>query len=925
MFLQKKYIILTVIVSLLTLSPFYGKSEDKKLQLMHLRCELLTNPLGIDAKHPRLSWELSGEERGVQQKAYQIIVSSSKEKLAKGEGDIWNSGKVTSNQSVNVIYDGKELKRGMSCYWKVRLWTNKGKSKWSQPAHWSMGLLEKSDWKAEWIGLDSAFSWDHAESKFSRLSARYFRKGFSSSKKVKRAIVYITGLGYYQLYINGKRIGKQVLTPSPTDYTKSVLYNTYDVTDALKRGKNVVGTILGNGLFFTMRQNYKTYKIRNFGYPKMRFQLEILYEDGSKKRIVSNPSWKVTADGPIRTNNIYDGEEYDARKEMKGWSTASFDDNEWLKAEMVSPPGGELRAQMNEKVKRMDTLQPVSIHYLRPGVYIMDMGQNMAGWLRMKVNGSKGRKVTLRFSETLLSNGELATANLRDAKVTDVYTLSGEGMETWEPSFIYHGFRYVEITNYPGVPTVNDFSGIVVYDGLKQTGQFTTSNSLVNKIYHNAYWSISNNYKGLPVDCPQRNERMPWLGDRAMSCYGESFIFGNAKIYAQCLNNIQQSQTKEGVIPDVAPAFWKYYTDDITWPATYFMAAKMLYHQYGDLRSIKHHYASMKKWVGHIREKYMEDYLIPKDKYGDWCMPPGHIRLIHAIDSSRITDGTLLATVYYYHILTLMEDFAQLLNKSSDKKEFASLVGNIKQAFNNKFLDEKTGVYSNNTVTANVLPLYWGMTPDQLTDKVFENLTHEIETTYDGHISTGTLGSQVLLRVLTKFGRPDLAYNIVNTKEYPGWGYMVDNGATTVWELWNGNKSIQWMSSRDHVMLLGDLVIWFYENMAGIKSDENIPGFKRTIMKPSLVDSLSYVKASYHSIYGEIKSSWKRNNKHFTWDITVPGNTTAKVYIPARAKSDITENGNNISSTSGMKFLRMEGKYAVFKIGSGKYSFDSKL
>ncbi|HLR38686.1 MAG TPA: family 78 glycoside hydrolase catalytic domain, partial [Chitinophagaceae bacterium] len=536
-----------------------------------------------------------------------------------------------------------------------------------------------------------------------------------------------------------------------------------------------------------------------------------------------------------------------------------------------------------------------------------------------------GRKVTLRFAETLQSNGELATANLRDAKVTDVYTLKGEGEEVWQPSFTYHGFRYVEITNYPGQPLIEDFSGMVVYDDLRTTGHFHTSNSLINKIYQNAFWGVSGNYKGIPVDCPQRNERMPWLGDRAVSSYSESFIFDNANLYEQCLNNIEQSQTEKGVIPDVAPAFWKYYTDDITWPSTYFQVADMLYHQYGEVRPIKKHYSSMKKWVNHIREKYMDHYLIPKDKYGDWCMPPKHIELIHAKDSSRITNGTLLATAYYYHILRLMNKFAGLLNKPSDAKHYEQLAEKIRKAFNQKYLDKNTGEYDNNTVTANLLPLYFGITPDRYKDKVFKNMTDQIVSVYDKHISTGTLGTQMIMRGLTRFGRPDLAYSIVSTKTYPGWGYMVENGATTIWELWNGNKANQWMSSRNHVMLLGDLVVWLYEDVAGIRSDDENPGYKRIIMKPMITDSLQYVNASYHSIHGLIKSDWHKTNHSFHWTISIPGNTSAIVSIPSKSAQTIQENGENISKVKGVKLLKKEKGFVTLKVGSGNYSFKSAL
>lgn len=905
--------------------PIMGMGKKEKIYLQNLRCELSVNPLGIDVVKPRLSWEIYGNGRGIEQTHYQIVVASSKEKLLNGIGDIWNSGKVKSDQSIHVVYAGSVLKSGSKYFWRARVWTNKGASSWSKVQYWTMGLLNPEDWKAAWIGLDRSFPWDNAKAQFSRLSARYFRKEFKCTKNIQSATVFICGLGYYQLYLNGRRIGHQVLTPSPTDYTKSVLYNTYDVTDDVKTGKNAIGTILGNGLFFTMRQNYKTYKIRNFGFPKMILQLEIKYADGTKKTIVSNSSWKVTADGPMRTNNIYDGAEYDARKTMPGWNTVAFNDTTWLPVELVSAPGGRLKAQMSEKVKVMDTINPVTIHYLRPGVYIMDMGQNMAGWIKMKVKGKRGRQVTLRFAETLQQNGELATTNLREAKATDVYTLSGEGLEVWEPAFVYHGFRYVEITNYPGIPDKANFSGMVVYDGLKTTGNFESSNTLLNKIYHNACWGINSNYKGLPVDCPQRDERMPWMGDRTMSSYGESFIFGNAKLYAQWLEDIDEAQTADGIIPDVAPAFWKYYIDDVAWPAAYFQVAEMLYHQYGLLRPIEKHYPSMKRWVRHIERSYMENYLIYDDKFGDWCMPPKYTELIHAKEPSRITDGTLIGTAYYYHILDLMSRFAERLNKKEDRLEYLTLAGKIRSAFNKKFLNKTTGQYSNNTVTANLLPLIFGITPQAYLQEVFDNIVKKTIKAYDRHISTGTLGTQWIMRGITKYGRPDLAFSIVNTTEYPGWGYMVANGATTIWELWNGDKANPWMCSRNHVMLLGDLVVWYFEDVAGIKSSVTAPGFKQIIMKPQLTDSLQFVDASYHSVHGLITSNWEKNDKAFYWDISIPGNTSAVVYLPASSPQSVTENGISIDNADNVKFEKMKNGFAIIKLKSGHYEFKSLL
>jgi alpha-L-rhamnosidase len=780
-----------------------------QVSIINLRCEMLVNPIGIDETKPRLSWQIISDERNVQQTGYHIIVSSSKEKLDKNEGDLWSSGKISSSQSVHLVYNGKALMSRSQCYWKAKIFTNKGESAWSEPAFWSMGLLKASDWKGKWIGYDKASSWDSI-TQWSRLSARYFRKEFQSSPQIRRATAYIVGLGLYELYINGKRIGDHVLAPSPTDYRKSVLYNTYDVTNSLQTGNNIIATVLGNGRFFTMRQNYKTQKHNTFGYPKMLLQLEIEYTNGAKKIIISDESWKLNVDGPIRTNNEYDGEEYDATKEFAGWNSTGFDDAKWIKPQLVKAPAGKIVAQMNEPMKIMQTISPVSIKNIGSGKYILDMGQNFSGWIKMKVSGKRNEKVKLRFAESLQSNAELYVANLRDARVTDVYTLKGEGVEEWQPSFVYHGFRYVEISNYPGTPTINDFEGQFIYDNLQTTGSFQCSDSTINKIYRNAWWGIASNYKGMPVDCPQRNERQPWLGDRTTGSGGEAFLFDNAKLYAKWLDDIEQSQTAEGAIPDVAPAFWNYYSDNITWPGTYLTVADMLYRQYGDEQPIIKHYSSMKKWMNYMKSKYMNDFIMTKDKYGDWCVPPESLEIIRSKDSLRTTRGDLIATAYYYHLLQLMKKFAELSGNKNDIAVYDALRQNIRSAFNKKFYNNQHKGYDNNTVTANLLPLYFDITPDSLKKAVFNNIYDRIKNKDNMHISTGVIGTQWLMRGLTDNGQPGMAYALASNKTYPSWGYMTENGATTIWELWNGNTANPQMNSQNHVMLLGDLLIWLY-------------------------------------------------------------------------------------------------------------------
>ena len=903
--------------------------DESTINVNNLRCELLTNPQGIENPNPRLSWEINSDTRGLKQNKYHIIVSTTPDKLNTNEGDLWDSQMITSGKSINVEYGGKPLESRKACYWKVRVTTNQGVSKWSRPALWTMGLMDATDWQAQWIGLDKSFKNDVFDRTNSRLSARYFRKEFSDDTKPEKATLYVSGLGLYKLFINGKKIGDQELSPTPTDYSKVVKYNTFDVTDALTQGENVIATVLGNGRFFSMRPPGVIHnaipEVRHFGFPKMILQLEIDYADGSKKIIASDDSWKVTADGPIIANNEFDGEEYDATKEMHGWNTPGFDDNKWLQVELVQAPEGKLEAQLNRNIKVMETVRPKTITELKKGTHILDMGQNMVGWLRMNVKGKKGDKVKLRFAETLKDDGSLYMDNIRAALVTDIYTLNGADLETWEPSFTYHGFRYVEITGYPGTPTVDDFEGQVVYDEMEIIGQFETSNPTINQIYKNSCWGIRGNYRGMPTDCPQRDERMGWLGDRAVGSYGESFIFNNYHLYSKWLDDIEQAQRETGSIADIAPNYWSMYSDNMTWPGTYLIIANMLYEQFGDKTPIVKHYESMKKWMKYMQKTYLIDNIMSKDTYGDWCMPPESPELIHSVDASRKTDGAVLGTTFYYRMLLLLERFAEIQGKTDDIKNFSEEAVAVKEAYNNKFFNKDNAQYSNNTVTANLLSLCYGMAPEGYEKKVFTNIINKTEDEFDSHVSTGLVGIQWLMRGLSDYGRADLAYKIATNRDYPSWGYMIENDATTIWELWNGNTADPAMNSHNHVMLLGDMLVWCYEYLAGIRNEPNSIGFEKIMMHPYPVDGLDYVTASYQSVHGTIKSDWKKSEDIFQWNITIPGNTTAIIYIPATSKNNITEGGKSISSAKGIKFVKIDGQYAIFEIGSGDYNFISQI
>jgi alpha-L-rhamnosidase len=901
------------------------KQAGKDLTLAHLRCEFRENPLGIDVTAPRLSWEIESSARGVEQAAYQVMVASSEAALNNDEADLWNSGKVSSGGSINVAYAGKPLASGAQCYWKVKVWTTDGKeSGWSRSAGWSMGLLQPGDWKAKWIGMDSAFAWEKPEDTFTRLSARYLRKEFNVEKKVKSATAYISGLGLYELYINGKKIGDQVLAPGPTEYNKRVFYNTFDVTGELKEGGNAIGAILGNGRFFRMRYTgLRLPGITHYGYPKMICQLNLVYEDGSTASVVSDESWKVTAAGPIIANNEYDGEEYDATKELTGWGQPGYNAASWLPVQLVDKPGELLVAQPNDNIKVMDTVKALSVKEIRPGLFIYDMGQNFVGWVHLKVKGDKGTKVKMRFAERLKDDSTLYMDNLRSAKVTDIYTLKGEGVEEWEPRFTYHGFRYVEVTGFPGKPDLSAVEGRVVYDEMETTGQFETSNDVINKVYKNAYWGIRGNYRGMPTDCPQRDERMGWLGDRAVGARGESFIFGNHQLYAKWLQDIEDAQSPEGSVPDVAPTYWKIYSDNMTWPAAYLIIANLLYEQYGDDQPLRKHYPSMKKWMTYMKDKYMKDYILTKDTYGDWCMPPESPELIHSKDPARKTAGDYLGTAFYYHLLTLMERFAAITGNTADVSAYKELEEKVKTAFNDKFLDKQNGYYANNTPTANIFSLAYGLTPPDRRDTVFRHVVNKTLQDYKGHISTGLVGAEWLMRTLTSYGRGDIAYQLATNTTYPSWGYMAEHGATTIWELWNGNTADPAMNSGNHVMLLGDLVVWYYENLAGIKPDPSGPGFKKIIMKPLPVKGLDKVTATYHSVHGWIRSAWEKQGNAFNWKITVPANTRAAVYVPAASEQQVKEGNAAINGDNGVKFVKMDGNYAVYDVGSGEYNFSA--
>jgi alpha-L-rhamnosidase len=802
---------------------------------------------------------------------------------------------------------------------------------------WRELVFNENGWQpAKVLGAAGMGPWGELrKSEQRRNVARYLRREFAVSKPVKRATAWFSGLGLSEMHLNGQKVGDHELSPGLTEYTKRVFYVTHDVTDLLQPGANAIGVILGNGRYFAPRLEEPT-ATRTYGYPKLLFQMRVEYTDGSSDLLVSDDSWHLTTDGPIQGNCEYDGEEYDARRDMPGWSRPGFQDlleaspsseglsRKWEKVQLVEAPGGVLSAQMMEPIRVTEVLRPVAINQPEPGLFIFDLGQNMVGWPRLHVTGPRGTRITLRHAETLKPDGTLYLDNIRGAKVTDTYTLRGGDAETYEPTFTYHGYRYVELRGFPGQPDLTTLEGCVVNDDLERTGQWLCSNPLLNRIHRNVYWGVRGNYRSLPTDCPQRDERQGWLGDRSAESRGEVYLHDIAALYAKWVQDFEDGQKPNGSVSDVNPPYWPLFSDNITWPSSTVIIPGHLHEQYADVRIVARHYDSMKRWMDHMAG-FMKDGLMPRDNYGDWCVPPEDPKSIHSQDPARKTSPVVLGTTYYQHCCRLMARYARLIGREADARAFEDQADALQAAFNEKLYDPAKGWYDNGSQTSCVLPLAFGMVPDDVESRVFGRLIDKITNESLNHVGTGLIGGQYLMRTLTAGGRADLAYTLASNRTYPSWGYMIDKGATTIWELWNGDTADPAMNSGNHVMLVGDLIIWFYENLAGIKGDPAHPGFGRLVMRPEIVGDLTFVQASFRSPRGMIRSYWRRSGDRLDWHVTVPPNVTAFLQVPATSDTEVQEGGRTAGQQPGIRFLGWADGRAHFDIGSGEYRFTSRL
>lgn len=752
-----------------------------------------------------------------------------------------------------------------------------------------------------------------------RLPARWLRKDFALAGEIRRATVCYSGLGWSELYVNGKRIGDEVMSPALSDYSKRVFYVTHDVTDNLRTGANAIGVILGNGRFYAPRLGEPA-ETRTFGFPKLLLQLHIEYKNGQTVDVNSDETWKLTTGGPIIANNEYDGEEYDANRELGEWARPGYDTKEWLPAQVVSAPGGVMAAPMLDPIRVTGTVKPVSLKEIQPGVWIYDFGQNFVGWCRVSVSGSKGQVLTLRHAERLTEDGSLYVDNLRGAKVTDIFTLKGRGLEVFEPRFTLHGFRYVELRGCAKAPTLDTLRGLIVNDDLATAGEFRCSNPMLNAILSNVVWGVRGNYRSIPTDCPQRDERQGWLGDRSAESRGEAYLFQHKQLYAKWVQDMADSQRPDGVVSDVCPNYWSFYNDGITWPASMTIIPWMLYNMTGDPAVIERQYPAISLWLNH-HIALIQDGLSTRDTYGDWCVPPEDPKLIHSNDPARKTAGSLIATAYLYRCLYIGSRCAFTLGKTNEVAKFQQAAAVLKKGLNDHYYKKDVGYYDNGSATACILPLAFGMVPDGESSRVVDHLVQKIAQENNYHACFGLIGGQWVYGVLSRYGKNEVAYKLASQRTYPSLGYMVEQGATTIWELWNGNTADPAMNSGNHVMLVGDFVTWLYESLAGITTVPEGTAFRYTVMRPTPVGDLTFVSASHISPYGKIISNWKRTGGTFSWDVTIPANAQALLYVPAAEGARITESGKPTSQSNGLTWVCEADGSVLFEAVSGTYHF----
>ncbi|MCX5644410.1 MAG: family 78 glycoside hydrolase catalytic domain [Phycisphaerae bacterium] len=901
-----------------------GADRVSSLAVEHLRCEYREDPMGIESAQPRLSWWLRSDVRGQTQAAYQVLVASLPEVLARGQGDLWDSGRVASDQSVLVAYQGKPLAAMQRVWWKVRAWPQKPgdgqSSAWSASTMWTMGLPQPQDWRAKWITFDTKTEGRDPSDRGQIMGKDgkpipplpLLRKTFQVDKAVRRAVVCICGLGQYELAVNGNKIGDHVVDPGWTDYRKRCLYAMYDVTASLRRGENVLAVMLGNGMYNVTGGRYTKFQ-GSFGSSKLILQLQMDFADDTSVTIVSDETWKGTA-GPIRFSCTYGGEDFDARAEQGGWDSPGFEDKGWATVSVSDGPGGRLEAQAQPPVKVMREFKTIRVTEPQSGILVYDLGQNFSGWPTLKAKGPAGSRVRLIPGE-LLDAKSLVTQRSSGGPAYFAYTLKGTREETWHPRFSYYGFRYVQAERLPAagqseVPEILRVGGQFICSSAATVGTFECSNPLVNRIHKLIDAAIMSNLQSVLTDCPHR-EKLGWLEVSHLLGCATMFNYDVPNFYAKICRDMADSQTADGLVPDIAPEYVVFndgFRDSPEWGSAAVIDPWLVYQMYGDSSLLEKHYDVMARYVAYLGSK-AKDHIVSHG-LGDWYdigpKPPG---------VSQLTSLGVTATAVYYQDVKIMEEAARILGRQEDVKKYGDRAVAIRDAFNKTFFHPETASYDRNSQTANAMPLVLGLVPPEKRSAVAETLARGIREN-GNRVTAGDVGFHYVVAALTENGRDDVLYDMVTQDAGPGYAYQLKNGATTLTEAWDTNPA----SSQNHCML-GHAEEWFYRGLGGIRPAD--PGFRTITIKPAIVGEVSWTRAAYESVRGKVCCAWRRGDGRVRMQVEVPVGAEAIVYVPAKNAEAVTESGKPAAQAETVRFVKMEGGAAVFHTGSGAYSFES--
>jgi hypothetical protein len=885
----------------------------------NLRCEYKTNPQGIALTQPHLSWEVTSADRNVVQVAYHVLVSDEPSLLEKGIGNIWDSQKVNTNTSIQVTYAGVPLVSTKKYYWRVIVYDGRGHSSgWSAIAYWQMGLLAPADWKdAKWIAYQDMPDSNRILPGIAPPGAKkhspgadilpILRKSFVVNKPVSSATMFISGLGQFEMNLNGKKVGDHFLDGPWVDYQKEAQYVTFDLTGQLKNGENAIGILLGNGMYFTPSGRYRKLTVA-YGYPKMICRLLIQYQDGTSEDVVSNTSWKTTA-GPIIFSSTYGGEDYDANKEQAGWDAPGFNDSGWKNAIAVSGPP-QLNPQIAEPVKVTDIFTPKAVTQPQPGIWVYDLGQNASGIPQITVKGRKGDTIKIMPSELLKDGIPNQTITNKGYQLS--YILKGDGEETWQPRFSYYGFRYLQITggvpqneaNAGNLPVLLSVKGLHTRNAASRIGSFSCSNELFNKTFTLIDWSIQSNMVSLLTDCPHR-EKLGWLEQDHLVGNSLQYNYDLATLFKQTVNDIREAQTPEGLIPEIAPEFTVFgggFRDSPEWGSTGILLPWYMYQWYGDKQVLADSYGMMQRYVDYLNKQANNHIL--SEGLGDWYdLGPKHPGV------AQLTSMGVTSTAIFYYDLTILSKIAILLNKTPEANRYTRMAIDVKAAYNAKFFNKQTKQYDTGSQTANAISVYMKLVEPEYKQDVVENIVKDIRAR-NNSLTAGDIGYRYLLKVLDDEGRSDVIFDMNNRSDVPGYGCQLAKGATALTESWQALPSV----SNDHFML-GHIMEWFYAGLAGIRPADDAVAYNKIVIRPEPVGDVTSAKASYHSVYGTIKSEWKKQGKDFEIRVEIPANTTAVVLLPASASSKITQDGKSITSTL------VDNRKAAINIGSGVYDF----